>query len=71
MGHTDSKGTFTKHLFSIPDFAETHAISRTQAYREIGSGRLMASKIGKRTVITAENAAAWRASLPAFDRRAA
>jgi len=53
-------------LLSIPDFVRTHSISRTQAYREIGSGRLVASKVGKRTVITAENAAAWRAMLPVF-----
>lgn len=71
MAHTDSKDSTTQHLFSIPGFAATHAISRTQAYREIAGGRLRASKVGKRTVITAENAAAWRASLPAFDRRAA
>lgn len=71
MGHPDSKLDTTKHLFSIPDFAGMHAISRTQAYREITGGRLKASKIGKRTVITAENAAEWRASLPAFDRKAA
>ena len=51
-------------LYSIPEFAAAHRISRTQIYREIGSGRLIASKIGKRTVITAENATAWRAGLP-------
>ena len=60
-----------EHIFSVPAFAKAHAISRTQTYREIGSGRLKASKIGKRTVITAENAASWRAALPAFDRKAA
>ena len=53
-----------EHIFSIPAFAKAHAISRTQTYREIGSGRLIASKIGKRTVITAENASKWRAALP-------
>jgi predicted DNA-binding transcriptional regulator AlpA len=53
-------------LYSIPGFVETHGISRTQIYREMASGRLLASKVGKRTMITAENAAAWRAALPAF-----
>jgi hypothetical protein len=71
MDNKDDSRTAGPHLFSIVDFAATHAISRTQAYREIGAGRLIASKVGKRTVITAENAAAWRAALPAFDRKAA
>lgn len=71
MGHTDSQSAAAKHLFSIPDFSLTHAISRTQVYREIASGRLPASKVGKRTVITAENAAEWRAALPTFARKAA
>jgi hypothetical protein len=71
MTTTDSYWNKAKQLYSIPHFASDHAISRTQTYREIASGRLQASKIGKRTVITAENAAAWRASLPTFQRRAA
>lgn len=71
MEYSGSKWGAPKHLFSITDFAEAHAISRTQAYREIGSGRLAASKVGKRTVITAENAAKWRSSLAAFNRKAA
>jgi hypothetical protein len=57
-------------LFSVPAFGKAHTISRTQVYREIGSGRLKASKIGKRTVITAESAAAWRAALPDFRKAA-
>ena len=60
-----------EYLFSVPSFGKAHSISRTQVYREIGSGRLKASKVGKRTVITAENAASWRAALPPFGRRAA
>ena len=54
-------------IYSIPDFCRTHGISRTQTYREINGLRLTASKVGKRTVITAENAAAWRASLLTFN----
>lgn len=71
MEHQDPMPTASRHLFSINDFAAAHAISRTQAYREISTGRLIASKVGKRTVITAENAAAWRAALPEFERKAA
>jgi len=58
----------TEHalLFSIISFADAHGISRSQVYREIGAGRLQASKVGKRTIVTAENAAAWRTALPNF-----
>jgi hypothetical protein len=71
MQHNDSHGNDNRFLFSIPEFAALHAISRTQAYREIAAGRLIASKVGKRTVITAEKAAEWRGSLPTYVRRAA
>jgi len=71
MEHTNTHRLSGNAVLSVQGFADTHAISRTQTYREIGSGRLIASKIGKRTVITAENAAAWRASLPTFNRKAA
>lgn len=71
MNKTDLQQCANKHLLSINEFAAANSISRTQAYREITSGRLIASKVGKRTVITAENAANWRASLPVFERKAA
>jgi hypothetical protein len=52
--------------YSIDRFAEEHDISRSQTYVEINNGRLIASKVGNRTVITRENAARWRKSLPRF-----
>jgi hypothetical protein len=48
----------------INQFARRNAISRRQVYEEIRAGRLIASKVGSRTIITRENAAAWRRSLP-------
>jgi hypothetical protein len=56
----------TQPIYSIPDFCKAHSISRTQAYRELATGRLAASKVGKRTVVTAEQAAAWRGALRAY-----
>jgi len=55
--------------FSIRGFARAHAVSRTFAYNEIAAGRLIARKAGSRTIILAEDAAAWRAALPRIPGR--
>jgi hypothetical protein len=49
---------------SIERFAAKHAISRAQVYKEIAEGRLIARKVGSRTIITWEDAATWRCTLP-------
>jgi hypothetical protein len=48
----------------IARFAEKHDISRSQVFEEIRAGRLIACKLGSRTLITSEDAAAWRRALP-------
>jgi hypothetical protein len=50
--------------FSVHSFADAHAIGHTLVLREINSGRLKARKVDKRTIITVEDAADWRANLP-------
>jgi hypothetical protein len=49
---------------SVERFAAKHDISRAQAYKEIASRRLIARKVGARTIITHEDAAKWRKRLP-------
>jgi hypothetical protein len=49
---------------SVKRFADKNGISRAQAYKEIGAGRLTARKVGARTIITHEDAAKWRRALP-------
>ena len=49
---------------SVDGFARRHAISRAQAFKEIAEGRLIGRKVGSRTIITCEDAAAWRRRLP-------
>ena len=49
---------------SVKRFADKNGISRAQAYKEIGTGRLIARKVGARTIITHEDAAKWRRALP-------
>jgi hypothetical protein len=55
----------------INEFCEDHGISRAKAYQEIAAGRLRAVKVGSATLILAEDAGAWRASLPAMAPRGA
>jgi hypothetical protein len=50
--------------FSIDSFADAHEIGRSKVFDEINSGRLKARKVDHRTIITAEDAADWRAKLP-------
>src|SRR5689334_12402159 len=45
-------------------FASRHSISRSKLYAEIKAGRLIARKVGDRTVILAEDGRAWRENLP-------
>ena len=49
---------------SVDLFAKKNAISRAQAFKEISSGRLVARKVGSRTIVTHEDAAKWGRSLP-------
>jgi hypothetical protein len=49
---------------TIEEFAVRNRISRSQAYKEIAAGRLIARKVGTRTIITKEDGAAWRSALP-------
>lgn len=50
--------------YTVESFAAKHAISRSQAFKEINAGRLVARKVGSRTIITKEDAAKWRRALP-------
>jgi hypothetical protein len=50
--------------YSLDDFARRNHIGLTTVYAEINAGRLIARKIGRRTVITIEDAREWRANLP-------
>ena len=51
---------------SIARFSEDYAVGRTKAYEELKAGRLRGLKIGKRTVISQDDAEAWLRQLPAL-----
>jgi excisionase family DNA binding protein len=49
----------TKPAYSIPQFCEAYGVGRSLVYQEIRSKRLRATKIGRRTLISAEAAQEW------------
>jgi excisionase family DNA binding protein len=53
----------------IEEAAQKTGAGRTVLYQEIRAGRLIARKIGRRTVITTADLETWLATLPARDVR--
>ena len=62
--------TAPKLAYGIADFARAVGVSRDKVYSEIKDGRLRAHKIGSRSVITADAARQYLASLPALETAA-
>ena len=50
--------------YSITRLAKESDISRSMIYEEIAAGRLIARKIGRRTIVRRADALAWLRSLP-------
>ena len=48
--------------YRIPDFCAIYAVSRSQTYVEIAAGRLRVRKVGRCTIIAADDAEAWFAA---------
>ena len=57
-----------RRAFTVEAFGETYGVGRTTTYQEIREGRLKAVKVGNRTLIPADAAEAWLASLPTLAR---
>ena len=52
-----------KQVYSIQEFAAAYGVSRSTVYKEIETGRLRILKVGRRTLISLEAAAAWLAGM--------
>ncbi|MBI4183706.1 MAG: helix-turn-helix domain-containing protein [Proteobacteria bacterium] len=61
----------TKLTFSIDEAAEAAGVGRTLLYSELAAGRLRAKKVGRRTIILADDLESWLRSAPALSARAA
>ncbi|WP_407122847.1 helix-turn-helix domain-containing protein [Bradyrhizobium sp. STM 3561] len=57
--------------YSVQEVAELTGVGLTKLREEIQANRLVARKLGKRTLITASDLAAWAHGLPRFETRAA
>ena len=55
--------------YSLSEFARQNDIGLTTVRGEIKAGRLAARKIGRRTIITAEDAKVWQERLPKVQPR--
>jgi excisionase family DNA binding protein len=55
---------------SVGAFCRRYGIGRTTAYEEIKQKRLLARKVGKKTLIAEEDAEEWLRRLPALETAA-
>jgi excisionase family DNA binding protein len=53
-----------KRAFSIAEFCRRFGVGRTKVYEELRQARLRARKIGRRTIITKDDAEDWLQQLP-------
>ncbi|WP_155935352.1 helix-turn-helix domain-containing protein [Methylobacterium sp. 10] len=61
---TETDTALAKRFYTVAEFMAAYGISRTRTYREIGEGRLIARRIGGRTMITRDDAEAWLSAIP-------
>ena len=54
---------------SIDQFCQCFGVGRTTAYEQIKLGRLRARKVGKRTIITDDDAEEWLRNLPQVEAK--
>ena len=56
-----------KFAFSIKEICQASGVGRTKIYEAIGSGQLIAKKVGRRTIILPKHFEAYLESLPEAD----
>jgi excisionase family DNA binding protein len=56
-----------QRALSIQEFSQVYGLGRTKVYEELKSGRLRGRKIGKRTIITEDDAEDWLRRLPVIE----
>src|SRR5690349_8462328 len=59
ISETEKRRRPLRRAMSIAQFCERYGLGRTTAYAELKSGRLRGRKIGKRTIITEDDAEDW------------
>ena len=64
MARTPDKPAAVRLARSVDEFSGATGIGRTKLWSEIAAGRLMARKVGARTLILDEDGRAYLTSLP-------
>lgn len=66
MSETNEFPTGKEHprAMRLSEFCARYGVSRSKAYRELQANRLVARKIGTRTIVTVEDAELWLSKLP-------
>ena len=52
-----------KLAYTVSEFQKATGLGRTRVYEEIKAGRLRLTKVGKRSIITTDDAHAWLQAL--------
>ena len=69
ISDTERERRARQRAMSLAEFCRRYGPGKTKAYEEIKFGRLRARKIGKRTVITEDDAEDWLQHLPVIEVR--
>lgn len=64
MTNTEKGGGEAHRAFGVEEFCRRYGVGRTTAYAEMKAGRLSRRKVGKRSIITEDDAEAWLRALP-------
>jgi excisionase family DNA binding protein len=56
-----------QRAMSIAEFCQKYSTGRTTVYAELKSGRLRGREVGRRTIITEDDAESWLAHLPVIE----
>ena len=56
-----------QRALSIREFSQVYGPGRTRVYEELKSGRLRGRKVGRRTIITQDDAEDWLRRLPVIE----
>ena len=60
-----------RRALTILEFAARYSIGRSKIYEEAAAGRIKLRKVGKKTLITVDDAEKWLAGLPAVEPKRA
>jgi excisionase family DNA binding protein len=64
----ESQRRASQRAMTVRCFCESVGIGRTRFYREVKAGRLRVRKVGRRTIVTSDDADQWLNRLPAINQ---